>query len=104
MSRAGTILLVDDEEGIRKQLLWALRDEYQVLEAGDREEALRQLREHTVDLVLLDLRFPPRTEEITGGKEILEAIQGLRPTTPVIIMTGDQDRETAVESNTVAYY
>jgi putative PEP-CTERM system response regulator len=97
VSRKRSILIVDDEHAIRTQLSWALRDDYEVLEASNREEALDRVRSQTVDLVLLDLRFPPADTEISGGRGILEAIRTMRPGLPVIIMTGDHDRETAVE-------
>ena len=92
-----SVLVVDDESAIRKQLRWALRDDYEVFEAADAEQAMRRLKRHPVDLVLLDLRFPPHAEEISGGREILQSIRKARPTLPVIIMTGDLDRNTAVE-------
>jgi putative PEP-CTERM system response regulator len=97
MKKAATILIVDDDPGIRKQISWAVRDEFEVFEAADRTEALNQVRRHPVDLVLLDLRFPPYGTEITGGREILAGIRSVNPFVPVIIMTGDTDRDTAVE-------
>ena len=97
MARTDSILIVDDDDEIRKQLFWALKDEYEVSQAADGEQALRVVGERATDLVLLDLRFPPDLTEITGGKRILEALQKVRPDLPVIIMTGDRDRETAVE-------
>ncbi|MFQ5876403.1 MAG: sigma-54-dependent transcriptional regulator [Acidobacteriota bacterium] len=92
-----TILIVDDDEAIRTQLSWALGDEHEVLQASGREEALAATRGGRVDLVLLDLRLPPLPDEITEGREILEAILRIHPSLPVIIMTGDRDRRTAVE-------
>ncbi|MFQ5670193.1 MAG: sigma-54-dependent transcriptional regulator [Acidobacteriota bacterium] len=97
MERRDTILIVDDEEPIRKQLSWALRDKYRVLLAADGAAALRSLREESVDLVLLDLRFPPHLDDICSGREILEEMHSLRPSLPILVMTADQDRDTAVE-------
>ena len=97
MSRKRTILVVDDEQEIRTQLRWSLKDDYNILEAENEEQALGRVRGETVDLVLLDLRFPPHTAEIVGGRQILQALRKIRPALPVIIMTGDQDRQTAVE-------
>ncbi len=97
MNERETILIVDDDPGIRKQIAWALRDRYAVAEAENRDGALERVRGGPVDLVLLDLRFPPFGAEITGGKRILEGIQELKPGLPVIIMTADTDRATAVE-------
>jgi len=96
-STRATILIVDDESEIRTQLRWALKDEYEILEAGDGDEAMRRVAGGGVDLVLLDLRFPPETSAISGGKKILDEIRRARPELPVVIMTGDKDRQTAVE-------
>ncbi len=97
MSRPQTVLIVDDEEPLRKQLRWGLADDFHVLEAHDRDTALRAVKQHEVDAVLLDLRFPPKLDDISGGREILDAIRTIRASLPVIIMTGDHDRGTAVE-------
>ena len=54
-----TILLVDDEDSVRKLLAFPLeRDGYAVVQAADGEEALRQFAEQPVDLVVLDSMLP----------------------------------------------
>ena len=54
-----TILLVDDEDSVRKLLAFPLeRDGYAVVQAADGEEALRQFAEQPVDLVVLDIMLP----------------------------------------------
>ncbi len=89
------ILVVDDEENIRKSLKMILEYEgYQFLEAADGEEAL-QCIEDTVglDLVLLDIKLPGR-----DGLEILSEIKK-RPYPPeVIIISGQGTIQTAVEA------
>jgi len=57
---SGEVLVVDDNEGIRKMVRFALEDAgYTVLEAPDGVEALNCLRNHTKQLVvLLDLNLP----------------------------------------------
>src|SRR5438094_192979 len=51
-----TILLVDDEDSVRKLLAFPLeRDGYSVVQAADGEEALRQFADQPVDLVVLDI-------------------------------------------------
>ena len=62
-----------------------------------RDQALEELKERRPDIVLLDLRLPPHEGDITAGKEILAAIREAQVSLPVIIMTGEQDREIAVE-------
>lgn len=92
-----TVLVVDDHEAIRKQLYWALEENYRVLEAGSRNEALSLLDREQVDVVLCDLRLPPVESDITEGLAILESIRKLNPLLPVIVITGDEDRETALK-------
>ena len=57
--RKTTLLVVEDDESIRTQLKYALRDEYALAFAGDRAEALAALRSGPPDLVSLDLGLPP---------------------------------------------
>jgi len=85
-----TILVVDDEPRIRDLVRMNLEMEhYRVLEAGDGEEALEQLREHLPDLVVLDVMMPAM-----DGFETLKAIREVS-TVPVIMLTvrqSEQDR------------
>ena len=54
-----TILLVDDEDAVRKVLAFPLeKDGYRVVQAGDGDEALRLFAEQPIDLVVLDLMLP----------------------------------------------
>ncbi|QQS49300.1 MAG: sigma-54-dependent Fis family transcriptional regulator [Acidobacteriota bacterium] len=92
-----TVLVVDDHEAVRKQLYWALEENYRVLEAASRSEALSLLDKEQVDVILCDLRLPPVESDITEGLAILESARKLNPLLPVIVITGDEDRETALK-------
>jgi DNA-binding NtrC family response regulator len=92
-----TVLVVDDHESVRKQLYWALEENYHVLEANSRAQALALLDKESVNVVLCDLRLPPAESDISEGLAILEAIKKLNPLLPVIVITGDEDRETALK-------
>ncbi len=92
-----TVLVVDDHEAVRKQLYWALEENYRVLEAASRQDALALLDAEPIDVVLCDLRLPPVESDITEGLAILEAVRKLNPLLPVIVITGDEDRETALK-------
>jgi len=86
MSDRSTILLVDDEEAVRRVLTFPLeRDGYTVLQAGDGEEALELFARETVDLVILDLMLP----KLDG----LEVCKRLRATSavPIIMLTARDD-------------
>ena len=62
-----TVLVVDDDAGVRRGLYWALTESYHVLEAVNRPEACAHLQNDVVDVVLSDLRLPPAPEEISEG-------------------------------------
>jgi len=84
--RKAKILVIDDEENIRKSLKMILEYEgYTFLEAGDGESGLQKLEEtFGVDIVLLDIRMPGR-----DGLEILKEIKD-KPTSPEVIMISGQ--------------
>lgn len=89
------LLVVDDEEGIQKQLRWSL-DDYELVFASDREEAIAQLRRFEPHVVTLDLGLPPDAAGATEGILALEEILALAPHTKVIVVTGNDDRDNAV--------
>ena len=86
MNDRSTILLVDDEDAVRRVLTFPLeRDGYTVLQAGDGEEALELFARESVDLVILDLMLP----KLDG----LEVCKRLRATSavPIIMLTARDD-------------
>lgn len=93
-----TILLVDDDEGVRRQLVWALGDTYTVMEAATRDEAIDQLHREKIDVVLSDLHLPPNLDEITEGLAIVDAARSEHPPVPVIVITGSNSRRAALEA------
>ncbi|MBU9413728.1 response regulator transcription factor EsaR [Burkholderia multivorans] len=93
-----TILVVDDEMGIRELLSEILRDEGHVVEAAENAQAAREYRlNQAPDLVLLDI-WMPDTDGVTLLKEW--AAQGLL-TMPVIMMSGHATIDTAVEATKI---
>jgi two-component system nitrogen regulation response regulator NtrX len=88
------ILIVDDEEGIRRSLRGILEDEgYGVRLAEDGEAALRLLEEESPDLVLLDVWMPGR-----DGIEILQEIKKGWPGVAVVMISGHGSIELAVRA------
>ena len=88
------ILLVDDEEGIRKVLGISLADMgYQVFTAANGEEALRAFNSENPPIVLTDIKMPGM-----NGIELLKKIKYLNPDTEVIMITGHGDMDLAIES------
>jgi two-component system nitrogen regulation response regulator NtrX len=90
------VLIVDDEESIRRSLAGILSDEgFETSEARDGERALAALRggDGVPDAVLLDIAMPGR-----DGVEILEEMRRSWPQLPVVMMSGHGTIETAVRA------
>jgi two-component system nitrogen regulation response regulator NtrX len=89
------VLVVDDEESIRRSLAGLLSDEgFDVATASEGGAALREIAGRDgADLVLLDIAMPGR-----DGIEILEELRATRPELPVVMMTGHGTIETAVRA------
>jgi nitrogen-specific signal transduction histidine kinase/ActR/RegA family two-component response regulator/HAMP domain-containing protein len=86
-----TILLVEDEQQIRQLTLKLLRDQgYNVLVAPSAEDALKLCRSHPepIHLLLTDVVMPR-----TGGVDLVQAAQPLRPEMSVLYMSGYTDNE-----------
>ena len=93
-----TVLIVDDDRVLRRQLYWALEAEHEVLEAETREEAVARLRTGGVDVVLCDLHLPPDLDGISQGLAIIEAAHTVRPAVPVVVITGGDSKQAALEA------
>lgn len=89
-----SILVVDDEDSIRRTLREILEYEhYTVDEAVDGEDALAKIRANSYDLVLLDVKMPKR-----DGLEVLAVVAEEIPELPVVMISGHGTIETAVEA------
>ena len=81
-----TILLVDDEDAVRKVLAFPLeKDGYTVVQAADGEEALRRFADTPVDLVVLDIMLPR-----LDGLEVCKRLRATS-TVPIIMLTARDD-------------
>jgi two-component system NtrC family sensor kinase len=83
--RAETILIVEDDDGVRQYASEILRDlNYQIIEAKDSATALRLLdADKKFDLLLTDVVLPGK-----NGRELATEVERRRPGTKVIFMTG----------------
>src|ERR1044072_7476469 len=86
------ILLVDDDEAVRRALVWTLNSCYRVIEASSRAEAIKVLEHETVDIVVSDLHLPPRIDDISEGLAIIEAAREKSPPVEVVVITGTDDK------------
>ncbi|MBV7256615.1 PEP-CTERM-box response regulator transcription factor [Pacificimonas sp. WHA3] len=92
-----TLLIVEDDEGLQRQLKWAYED-YETVIAGNRKEAIEAIRLHEPDVVTLDLGLPPDPDGTTEGFATLEEIMRLKPDTKVIVASGHGARESALKA------
>jgi DNA-binding NtrC family response regulator len=89
-ANVGTILLAEDEPGLRKVVRTVLEHVgFRVLEASDGRDAERVFAEHSasIDLVLTDVNMPKM-----GGVELWRRLRAIRPGVKVLYMTGYPDR------------
>jgi two-component system response regulator (stage 0 sporulation protein F) len=88
-------MVVDDRWGIRKLLSEVLQGVgYQVVTASSGKEALELMKEHTVDLILLDMKMSGM-----DGLETLTLLKKVRPQTVVLIMTAYEEVEGLKEAS-----
>jgi len=88
------ILIVDDDEPIRRAFREILEfQDYKVEEAKDGLEALAKVKQWKPDVVIMDIKMPNM-----DGMEALEKVSGIAPDTPVIMISGHANIDTAVEA------
>lgn len=96
------ILLIEDEEPIRRVMKRILADEnkdYTVEEAVDGKQGLAMIKAHNYDLVLCDIKMPNK-----DGIEVLQAAKKAGKNIPFIMLTGHGNVETAVEAMKLGAY
>ena len=83
MKKKTKILLVDDEPTVRECLQYFLEEKFIVFTAASAEEALPMIKEHTPDVMLLDINLPQM-----NGISLLKIIRQFNKTIKVIIVSG----------------
>jgi two-component system NtrC family response regulator len=94
----GRVLIVEDEDGIRTQLRWALGDQFQVAVVATAEEARKAVQLERFDAVTLDLGLPPDPTGPSEGLRLLEEFLAHDPAMKVIVLTGNADRGNAIRA------
>lgn len=88
-----TLLIVDDDEGMRDTLTAILRRDYQIVTAPSGEAGLEVLARAHVDLMLLDVRLPNM-----NGLEVLRHVKEQHPQVEAIVISAVSEVETAVQA------
>ncbi|MCM3874671.1 MAG: sigma-54 dependent transcriptional regulator [Pyrinomonadaceae bacterium] len=94
----GTVLVVDDDESIRKGLYWALNSDFRVLEASSRADAVELLQREKIDVVVSDLHLPPHLEDISEGLAIIQAARSTHPPVQAVVITGTSSKHAALDA------
>ena len=103
MNTKARILIVDDDEGIRNQLKWALADDYEVKTAADFAQTRKLLEEFGPDLITLDISLSPFAGD-PDGLDLLAEIIKYDATIKVIMITGMDDRKNALAAVDLGAY
>src|SRR6202047_2383225 len=87
----GKVLLVDDDEALRRLMRLELSDAFEVIDTGEPEQGLALALEHKPNAILLDLRMPNYS-----GYELLQTFTALSHTqkVPVIVVSGEAGGQT----------
>ena len=97
------LLVVEDDEGLQRQLKWAY-DGFEVVCASNRQAAIDAVRAHEPAVVTLDLGLPPDPDGTKEGFATLAEILKLKPDTKVIVATGHGARESATRAIATGAY
>jgi two-component system, NtrC family, response regulator len=97
------LLIVEDDAALRAQLKWSFEG-CEVQFAENRTQAIAALRQFEPQVVLQDLGLPPDAEGATEGFATLNQILELVPTTKVIVVTGNHEKDRAVTAISMGAY
>lgn len=101
---SGKLLVVDDDEALRRLMRLELGDGYEIIDSGEPEQGLALALEHKPDAILLDLRMPKYS-----GYELLQRFVSFSHTQmiPVIIVSGEagsQNKEHCRQLGAAGYF
>lgn len=91
-----TILVAEDNESNYILMTYMLKNDYQIVRAGNGQEAVDKVEAGGIDLVLMDLKMP-----VMDGLEATRLIRAKHPDLPIIALTANafySDRDSAMEA------
>jgi DNA-binding NtrC family response regulator len=100
MSETKSILLIDDDESLRRVVEYNLREDgYEVVTAENGRVGLQRFQETGADLVLTDIRMPEM-----DGVELMARLKAMAPDLPIIVLTAHGTIDSAVEAMKVGAF
>ena len=97
------MLIIEDDPALQTQMTWAF-DAYEPVVAGDRDDALAQLRRHNPAVVTMDLGLPPHPDDPSEGFQLLQDMLSVAPDTKVIVLTGQNEHANALKAIALGAY
>ncbi len=99
MSEKDTILVIDDENGVRQSFKMVLKSDYNVFLAETGEKGIEIFKDNSVDLILLDIILPD-----INGLDLLEKLKGMDPNVEIIMISAVKEIPTAVKAMKLGAY
>ena len=102
---ARQLLIVEDDPGLQKQMSWCFADaDYEIATAANETDAIAAVRRNPPQVVTLDLGLPPDPGGSKVGFSILNSIRALLPDCKVIVITGREEHDHAVQAIAAGAY
>ncbi len=92
------LLIIEDEISVAKQLRWGLGEDYEIMIVSDAKQARPLLASGIFPVATLDLGLPPHSNTPQQGFALLKEISSLDHHIRVIVITGNAERENAVNA------
>ena len=89
------LMLVDDNQGLREQLKWALIDTYEIVEADSMETCCAMFERHVAQIVCLDMGLDNIPDK---GLEIIDRLILKKRSVKIIVITANTDENLGPES------
>jgi two-component system NtrC family response regulator len=98
------LLVVDDDPEIQTQMKWALASDFDLIQAGERSEALEKFTSEGPAVTLLDLGLPPHVNNPKEGLATLGHLLEVNPKAKIIIVSGQGEKQNAIEAVAAGAY
>src|SRR6266705_2672007 len=99
-----TLLIVDDDQGIRTQMKWALDPDYEIVSAEDRPGAIESFKVAHPAVTLLALGLPPRPNESEEGLAALADLLAIDRAAKIMVISGQSEKKNAIQAGGAGAY